>query len=145
MARDSQPPPPQLIADLQERLDALQAEYDEHRQHTQDAIEEAVRELRDEYAATQRELIEAKRMLEEVKAVVKERDDEIAYLQGQLESAVNDLEEYKFGKLSGGNNGGAEAKSNGTNTPLRIMADMKQRLHSLEDRLSTCNLTQRST
>lgn len=140
MARDSQPPPPQLIADLQERLDALQAEYDDHRQHTQDAIEAALRDLREEYAGCQRELEESKRLLEQVKAVVKERDDEIQYLQGQLESAVGELEEIKFGEKAVK----SEERPSGNETPLRIMADMKQRLHSLEDRLSTCNLTQRA-
>ena len=139
MARDSQPPPPQLIAELQEKLDCLQAEYDEYKVNVGKEHLAVVQE-RDEQLAVLRN-------------TVRERDEEILYLQGQLESAVGELAELK-NIVSSVKVDGHDCKSvnepNQTNASmpednLRLFVDMKNKLRSIEDRLSTCNITQQTT
>lgn len=147
MARDSQPPPPQVIADLQERLDALQAEFDDYRAaadaHTQSAIDAVASPLQDQLQSMSNELGKSHSENMSLMAIVKERDDEIVYLQGQLEEAVNELAKAKF--ESSTTNSLIHSVNNatsGVSSPLRLMRDVKQRLHILEDRLSRCNISQ---
>lgn len=123
MARESQPPPPLAIQELQEKLDAA------HHQHST---------LRQEYSALEEELETAHSTIAKVtgelaaaRELVKEREAEIRYLQGQLEESVNECATLKSSNNSNINSDFVPSLYKGVETPIKMVQDMKDRLKVL--------------
>lgn len=126
MARESQPPPPLAIADLQEKLDNTLSINSE--------LVDANKKLQHEANALSDELENAQSMLAKMTAeraaiieTLEERNAEIKYLQEQLEEAVNEVQMLKTQQHSIVAST-AENVPRSVVTPIKLVQDMKDRL-----------------
>jgi predicted nuclease with TOPRIM domain len=132
MARESQPPPPLAIADLQDKLDNTISINSE--------LVNANNKLQQEANALSDELENAQSMLAKMTAeraamieTLEERNAEIKFLQQQLEDAVNEVQMLKTQQQSIITMS-AENVPRSVVTPIKLVQDMKDRLkvHSFQ-------------
>ena len=115
MARESQPPPPLIIQELQEKLDEA------HSQHA--TLQQEYSALADALDSAQSTIAKVTGELAAAREVLREREAEIRYLQGQLEESVNECAQLKCNTSTA-----PQSLFKGVETPIKMVQDMKDRL-----------------
>jgi predicted nuclease with TOPRIM domain len=127
MARESQPPPPLAIADLQEKLDNTMSINSE----LVDANEQLQREakfLKSEFEHSQSLLAKMTAERAAMIETLEERNAEIKFLQEQLEDTVNEVQMLKTTQQPTIVPMSVENVPRSVVTPIKLVQDMKDRL-----------------
>ena len=126
MARESQPPPPLAIADLQEKLDNALSLNNELT-NAYKRLQQETDSIANEFESAQTALSKVTAELVSVRETLEERDAEIKFLQEQLEDAVNEVQVLKSQQqqiVTSCNDCAPKSIA----TPIRLVQDMKDRL-----------------